>query len=159
MNIMHAYFGAGCFWGVEAEFRKLDGVLSTSVGYMGGMTHDPTYEEVCTGTTGHAEVVEIEYDENMVSYNKLLDIFMNIHDPTQLNRQGPDIGTQYRSAIFVINNDQKELANEMINKMNKNLNDSVVTSVEKKTEYYIGEEYHQKYLEKRGLASCHTNLM
>ena len=159
MNIMHAYFGAGCFWGVEAEFRKLDGVLSTSVGYMGGITQDPTYEEVCTGTTGHAEVVEIEYDENMVSYNKLLDIFMNIHDPTQLNRQGPDIGTQYRSAIFVINNDQKELANEMINKMNKNLNDSVVTSVEKKTEYYIGEEYHQKYLEKRGLASCHTNLM
>ena len=156
---MHAYFGAGCFWGVEAEFRKLDGVLSTSVGYMGGITQDPTYEEVCTGTTGHAEVVEIEYDENMVSYNKLLDIFMNIHDPTQLNRQGPDIGTQYRSAIFVINNDQKELANEMINKMNKNLNDSVVTSVEKKTEYYIGEEYHQKYLEKRGLASCHTNLM
>ena len=156
---MHAYFGAGCFWGVEAEFRKLDGVSSTSVGYMGGMTHDPTYEEVCTGTTGHAEVVEIEYDENMVSYTKLLDIFMNIHDPTQLNRQGPDIGTQYRSAIFVINNDQKELANEMINKMNKNLNDSVVTSVEKKTEYYIGEEYHQKYLEKRGLASCHTNLM
>ena len=156
---MHAYFGAGCFWGVEAEFRKLDGVLSTSVGYMGGITQDPTYEEVCTGTTGHAEVVEIEYDENMVSYNKLLDIFMNIHDPTQLNRQGPDIGTQYRSAIFVINNDQKELANEMIDKMNKNLNDSVVTSVEKKTEYYIGEEYHQKYLEKRGLASCHTNLM
>ena len=159
MNIMHAYFGAGCFWGVEAEFRKLDGVSSTSVGYMGGMTHDPTYEEVCTGTTGHAEVVEIEYDENMVSYTKLLDIFMNIHDPTQLNRQGPDIGTQYRSAIFVINNDQKELANEMIDNMNKNLNDSVVTSVEKKTEYYIGEEYHQKYLEKRGLASCHTNLM
>lgn len=156
---MHAYFGAGCFWGVEAEFRKLDGVLSTSVGYMGGITQDPTYEEVCTGTTGHAEVVEIEYDENMVSYTKLLDIFMNIHDPTQLNRQGPDIGTQYRSAIFVINNDQKELANEMIDKMNKNLNDSVVTSVEKKTEYYIGEEYHQKYLEKRGLASCHTNLM
>ena len=156
---MHAYFGAGCFWGVEAEFRKLDGVSSTSVGYMGGMTHDPTYEEVCTGTTGHAEVVEIEYDENMVSYTKLLDIFMNIHDPTQLNRQGPDIGTQYRSAIFVINNDQKELANEMIDNMNKNLNDSVVTSVEKKTEYYIGEEYHQKYLEKRGLASCHTNLM
>ncbi|RZP24385.1 MAG: peptide-methionine (S)-S-oxide reductase [Candidatus Actinomarinales bacterium] len=157
--MMHAYFGAGCFWGVEAEFRKLDGVSSTSVGYMGGITQDPTYEEVCTGTTGHAEVVEIEYDENMVSYNKLLDIFMNIHDPTQLNRQGPDIGTQYRSAIFVINNDQKELANEMIDKMNKNLNDSVVTSVEKKTEYYIGEEYHQKYLEKRGLASCHTNLM
>tara|TARA_B110000014_G_C19909585_1_gene470672 strand:- start:152 stop:631 length:480 start_codon:yes stop_codon:yes gene_type:complete len=159
MNIMNAYFGAGCFWGVEAEFRKLDGVSNTSVGYMGGMTQDPTYEEVCTGTTGHAEVVEIEYDENIVSYTKLLDIFMNIHDPTQLNRQGPDIGTQYRSAIFVITNDQKELANEMIDNMNKKLNDSVVTSVEKKTEYYIGEEYHQKYLEKRGLASCHTNLM
>ena len=107
---MYVYFGAGCFWGVEAEFRKLDGVISTSVGYMGGKTIDPSYEEVCTDLTGHAEVVEVEYDEKVATFKELLDLFMNIHDPRQLNRQGPDIGSQYRSVIFFTNKEQEEIS-------------------------------------------------
>ena len=159
MTNMKAYFGAGCFWGVEAEFRKLDGVLNTSVGYMGGTTSNPSYEEVCTDTTGHVEVVEIEYDENIVEFSDLLDIFMEIHDPTQLNRQGPDIGSQYRSVVFYINDNQYEIATKKIAKLNHEMHKSIVTTVEANSEYYRGEEYHQKYLEKRGLASCHINLM
>lgn len=159
MTNMKAYFGAGCFWGVEAEFRKLDGVLNTSVGYMGGTTSNPSYEEVCTDTTGHVEVVEIEYNENIVQFSALLDIFMKIHDPTQLNRQGPDIGSQYRSVVFYINDNQHEIAIKKIAKLNHEMDKSIVTTVEASSEYYRGEEYHQKYLEKRGLASCHINLI
>ena len=155
---MFAYFGAGCFWGVESEFRKLNGVISTSVGYMGGNTNNPTYEKVCTDLTGHAEVVQVEYDDQFISFNKLLEIFMNIHDPSQLNRQGPDIGSQYRSVIFYVNEDQKNLSLKKISEMNKEIDINVVTNVEPQGEYFMGEEYHQKYLEKRGLASCHINL-
>jgi len=155
---MKAYFGAGCFWGVEAEFRKLDGVIRTSVGYMGGNTENPSYEEVCTDTTGHVEVVEIEYDENILQFSELLDKFMTIHDPTQLNRQGPDIGSQYRSVIFYTNNDQYDISTKSILKLNNKIDKSIVTTVEAKSKYYLAEEYHQKYLEKKGLASCHVNL-
>jgi len=155
---MKAYFGAGCFWGVEAEFRKLDGVVSTSVGYMGGNTDNPSYEEVCTDTTGHVEVVEIEYNENILEFSELLNKFMIIHDPTQLNRQGPDIGSQYRSVVFYTNNDQFDMATKAILKLNNKLDKSITTTVEAKSEYYLAEEYHQKYLEKKGLASCHINL-
>ena len=155
---MFAYFGAGCFWGVESEFRKLNGVISTSVGYMGGNTNNPTYEKVCTDLTGHAEVVQVEYDDQFISFNKLLEIFMNIHDPSQLNRQGPDIGSQYRSVIFYVNEDQKSLSLKKISEMNKEIGINVVTNVEPQAEYFMGEEYHQKYLEKRGLSSCHINL-
>jgi len=155
---MHIYFGGGCFWGVEAEFRKLNGVVATSVGYMGGSTIDPSYEQVCTGLTGHAEVVEVEFDEKIISIQDLLDVFMNIHDPKQLNKQGPDIGTQYRSVIFFTNNDQKEVSLKKIAYMNNQMKNSVVTDIKPQEEFYIGEDYHQKYLEKKGLASCHLNL-
>jgi len=155
---MKAYFGAGCFWGVEAEFRKLDGVIRTSVGYMGGNTENPSYEEVCSDTTGHVEVVEIEYDENILQFSELLDKFMTIHDPTQLNRQGPDIGSQYRSVIFYTNNDQYDISTKSILKLNNKIDKSIVTTIEAKSKYYLAEEYHQKYLEKKGLASCHVNL-
>ena len=155
---MKAYFGGGCFWGVEAEFRKLDGVIRTSVGYMGGNTENPSYEEVCTDTTGHVEVVEIEYDENVLRFSELLEKFMIIHDPTQLNRQGPDIGSQYRSVIFYTNNDQYDISTKSILKLDNKIDKSIVTTVEPKSEYYLAEEYHQKYLEKKGLASCHVNL-
>ena len=155
---MYIYFGAGCFWGVEAEFRKLDGVISTSVGYMGGNTIDPSYEEVCTDLTGHAEVVEVEFDDKVVTFKELLDLFMNIHDPRQLNRQGPDIGSQYRSVIFFTNKEQKEISLKKLADMNKEMNNSVVTDVVGQKEYFIAEDYHQKYLEKKGLTSCHINL-
>ena len=155
---MYIYFGAGCFWGVEAEFRKLDGVISTSVGYMGGNTIDPSYEEVCTDLTGHAEVVEVEFDEKVVTFKELLDLFMNIHDPRQLNRQGPDIGSQYRSVIFFTNKEQKEISLKKLADMNKEMNNSVVTDVVDQKEYFIAEDYHQKYLEKKGLTSCQINL-
>ena len=155
---MYAYFGAGCFWGVEAEFRKLHGVIKTSVGYMGGNTDKPTYEEVCSGLTGHAEVVKIEYNNQVVSFEELLEIFMNIHDPSQLDRQGPDVGSQYRSVIFFVNNNQKSVSINKISDMNKEMGNTVVTLVEKQSEFFIGEVYHQKYLEKRGLSSCHINL-
>jgi len=158
VSSMKAYFGAGCFWGVEAEFRKLDGVIRTSVGYMGGNTENPSYEEVCSDTTGHVEVVEIEYDENILQFSELLDKFMTIHDPTQLNRQGPDIGSQYRSVIFYTNNDQYDISTKSILKLNNKIDKSIVTTIEAKSKYYLAEEYHQKYLEKKGLASCHVNL-
>ena len=155
---MYAYFGAGCFWGVEAEFRKLDGVIETSVGYMGGNTDQPTYEEVCSDLTGHAEVVKIEYNDQVISFEELFEIFMNIHDPSQLDRQGSDVGSQYRSVIFFVNNNQKSVSLNKISEMNKEMDNTIVTLVEKQTEFFIGEVYHQKYLEKRGLASCHINL-
>ncbi len=155
---MFIYFGAGCFWGVEAEFRQLDGVLSTSVGYMGGTLENPTYEEVCTDLTGHAEVVEVEYDPSKLQYKDLLEIFFTLHDPTQLNRQGPDVGTQYRSVIFYENEDDKSVSKDFMDTISTKYTKPIVTSLEKKTKYYVAEEYHQKYLEKRGLSSCHSGL-
>jgi peptide-methionine (S)-S-oxide reductase len=152
-----AIFGAGCFWGVEAEFRKKKGVLNTSVGYTGGTINNPTYKEVCSNTTGHAEVVKIEYDPNKITFNELLNVFWSIHNPTTLNRQGSDIGTQYRSVIFYTSEEQKNLAenSKKTLKHEKRFKDPIVTEIVSAQEYYEAEEYHQQYLEKRGLATCH----
>ena len=152
-----ATFGAGCFWGVEAAFRQLEGVKSTAVGYAGGGTENPTYREVCTDRTGHAEVVEVEYDPALVSYEKLLETFWENHDPTQLNRQGPDIGSQYRSAIFYHSPAQKDAALKSMQELEASgrLRRPVVTQIEPAQTFYRAEEYHQQYLEKRGMASCH----
>lgn len=151
-----ASFAAGCFWGVEAEFRKLEGVVFTVVGYMGGDYENPTYEDVCTGRTGHAETVEVTYDPSQISYQELLEVFGKIHDPTTLNRQGPDIGEQYRSAIFYHNKEQKELARSWKEKLNKSgkYKNEIVTQILPATIFYRAEDYHQQYLEKRGLRSC-----
>lgn len=152
-----ATFGAGCFWGVEAAFRRVPGVVATAVGYMGGKMKNPTYEDVCTDETGHAEVVEVTYDPARVSYEDLLHVFWTNHDPTTLNRQGPDIGRQYRSAIFYHTEEQKAAAAAS----KENLQNSgryrrpIVTEITPAAAFYRAEEYHQQYLEKRGLASCH----
>jgi len=145
-----ATFGAGCFWGVEAAFQKMKGVTKTTVGYMGGKLKNPTYEQVCTDKTGHAEVIQIEFDNQQVSYKQLLDVFWKIHDPTQLNRQGPDIGRQYRSVIFYHNKKQKELAEKLKNEIQREYNAGIVTEIKPVMEFYPAEEYHQKYLEKQG---------
>jgi peptide-methionine (S)-S-oxide reductase len=152
-----ATFGAGCFWGVEAAFRRVPGVKSTAVGYMGGTTANPTYEQVCTDRTGHAEVVQVEYDPAEVSYEALLDVFFQNHDPTQLNRQGPDFGRQYRSAIFYHSEPQKQAAEAAKQKLDASgaLRRAVVTEIAPAAEFWRGEEYHQQYLEKRGRTSCH----
>lgn len=152
-----ATFGAGCFWGVEELFRKVDGVLSTSVGYMGGTKENPTYEEVCTDKTGHAEVVHLEYDPSVVSYERLLELFWENHNPTTLNRQGPDIGTQYRSVIFYHTPEQKESAEQSKQALEASgkWKDPIVTRIEPATTFYRAEEYHQRYLQKRGQSSCH----
>lgn len=155
---MFVYLGAGCFWGVEAEFRKLKGVLSTSVGYMGGDLDNPTYEDVCTDLTGHAEVVEVEYDPSLINYEEIIEIFFKMHDPTQLNRQGPDVGSQYRSVIFYDHDIQKSNLEKYIKKISSNFTEPIMTTLEKMSHYYIAEDYHQKYLEKRGLSSCHSGL-
>ena len=149
-----ATFGAGCFWHVEAAFQKVKGVASTAVGYMGGNLKNPTYEDVCTDRTGHAEVIQIEYDPKKVSYEKLLEIFWENHDPTQLNRQGPDYGTQYRSVIFYHNEQQKKLAEQSKKSQKQKYAKPIVTEIAKAKEFYRAEEYHQKYLEKNGLNSC-----
>ena len=146
-----ALFGAGCFWGVEESFRKLVGVQRTEVGYSGGNTDNPTYESVCSGNTNHAEVVLVEYDEIQISFEKLLDHFWNCHDPTTLNRQGPDIGTQYRSVIFYFNDNQKKLSNTSKLEYAKTQKLNVVTEITEAKEYYKAEEYHQKYIKKTGL--------
>jgi peptide-methionine (S)-S-oxide reductase len=143
-----ATFGAGCFWGVEDSFQKIKGVISTTVGYMGGKTKNPTYEEVCTDTTGHVEVVQIIYDPLIVSYKKLLEIFWNIHDPTQLNRQGPDIGSQYRSVIFYHSEEQKKISEKSKQNQLRKYKKEIVTEITPANEFYPAEEYHQKYLEK-----------
>ena len=152
-----ATFGAGCFWGVELTFQKTKGVTSTSVGYTGGTTQNPTYEDVCTGRSGHAEVVRLEFDSSIVSYEELLDVLWGCHDPTTLNRQGPDRGTQYRSAIFYHSQDQEASAMASKEKADKSgrFGSAIVTEITPAPEYYIAEDYHQKYLEKRGMGSCH----
>ena len=152
-----ATFGAGCFWGVEAAFRQLQGVISTSVGYTGGSLKNPTYENVCSGNTGHAEAVEVIYDPARISYEQLLQVFWENHDPTTLNRQGPDIGAQYRSAIFYHTPEQMAAALAAKEKLQASgrYKRPIVTEITAASPYYLAEDYHQQYLEKRGLASCH----
>ncbi len=151
-----ASFASGCFWGVEATFRDLKGVVSTSVGYMGGSTEDPTYGDVCSGSTGHAETVQIIYDPTKISYEKLLETFWNKHDPTTKNRQGPDVGSQYRSIIFYHNEEQKKLAIESKKKLDESgkYNQPIVTEIIPAPKFYPAEDYHQQYLEKRGRKFC-----
>jgi len=157
MIINKATFGAGCFWGVQYEFDKLDGVVETTVGYMGGHKKKPTYEEVCSDKTGHAEVVEIKYDPEKISYENLLKKFFEVHDPTQFNKQGPDIGSQYRSVIFYYDDKQEEIAE----KMKKDLQDSgkfgartIATAIEAAQDFWKAEDYHQKYVDKTGRKVC-----
>ena len=152
-----ATFAAGCFWGVEATFRQLPGVISTRVGYTGGKTESPTYQQVCTDMTGHAEAVEIEYDPAKISYDKLVDVFWENHDPTQLNRQGPDWGSQYRSAIFFHSPEQEKAALNSKKTREKSglYRSKIVTQIVPAVAFYPAEDYHQQYLEKRGLATCH----
>ena len=151
----YAIFAAGCFWGVEAAFRNVKGVRATEVGYTGGDVENPTYNEVCRDDTGHAEAVRVEYDPQVVSYDDLLNVFWSIHDPTTLNRQGPDVGSQYRSAIFYQTLEQKAAAESSIAKHQPKFGGKIVTQLVPSEKFYKGEEYHQQYLEKRGLASCH----
>lgn len=152
-----ATFAAGCFWGVEEKFRQTKGVLETKVGYSGGHTENPTYEQVCGKQTGHAEVVEVTFDPAIISYEQLLKIFFEMHDPTTLNRQGPDHGSQYRSAIYFHSAEQEQQAKEMIAALTtaKAFRDPIVTEVTAAKPFYDAEEYHQKYLAKRGINVCH----
>jgi peptide-methionine (S)-S-oxide reductase len=153
-----ATFGAGCFWGVEVTFRNVKGVEDAAVGYLGGTLRNPTYKDVCTGRTGHAEVVQVRYEPAVVSYDQLLDVFWNNHNPTTLNRQGPDVGTQYRSAIFHHTPEQKQLAEVSKARLEASgrFARPVVTEITPASTFYEAEDYHQRYLEKRGLASCHV---
>jgi len=151
-----ATFAAGCFWGVEAAFRQIEGVTATRVGYTGGDFKNPTYKDVCSGTTGHAEAVEVEYDPSKVTYEELLKVFWENHDPTTLNRQGPDVGTQYRSAVFFLTPEQEAAAKASKEKLQRNgrYKRPIVTEIDPALEFYPAEDYHQQYLEKRGLAHC-----
>jgi peptide-methionine (S)-S-oxide reductase len=151
-----ATFGAGCFWGVEVAFRQVPGVVDATAGYLGGTFPNPTYEDVCTGRTGHAEVVEVQYDPSRVSYDDLLNVFWSSHDPTTLNRQGPDRGTQYRSAIFYYNEAQRAAAIASKDRWTGRFPNPIVTEITPTSTFYRAEEYHQRYLEKRGLANCHV---
>lgn len=151
-----ATLAAGCFWGVEAAFRQVEGVVSTQVGYTGGTVANPTYEQVCSGKTGHAEAVDIEYDPSQVSYEKLLNVFWENHDPTTLNRQGPDVGAQYRSAVFFNNSEQETAARASKEKLQQSgkYKRPIVTEITPASEFYRAEEYHQQYFEKRGVSHC-----
>jgi peptide-methionine (S)-S-oxide reductase len=149
-----ATFGAGCFWHVEEAFRVVKGVTKTTVGFMGGAMKDPTYEQVCTDKTGHAEVVQLEYDPKIVGYEHLLEVFWSIHDPTQKDRQGPDVGTQYRSVIFYHTEAQKNIAEASLKEEQKKHKLPIATRIEKAQAFYPAEEYHQKYLMKRGKKTC-----
>jgi peptide-methionine (S)-S-oxide reductase len=149
-----ATFGAGCFWGVEAAFRQLEGVTKTEVGYEGGRLERPTYEDVCSHTTGHAEVVEVTYDPERISYEQLLDVFWRKHDPTQLNRQGWDVGDQYRSVVFVHDEEQRAAAEASKERERANWRRPIVTVIEPAQTFWPAEDYHQQYLEKRGRATC-----
>ena len=153
-----AVFAAGCFWAVEAAFREIPGVTGTTVGYTGGTAESPTYKQVCTGRTGHAEAVRVEYDPDKVSYELLLDTFWRIHDPTTLNRQGWDFGTQYRSAIFFSDPQQQASAVASLQAQQPEHRDRIVTEITPAAAYYLAEEYHQRYFERRGEASCHVGL-
>jgi peptide-methionine (S)-S-oxide reductase len=152
-----ATFGAGCFWGVQAAFDRVKGVADTQVGYAGGVLANPTYQDVCTGKTGHAEVLQVTFDPKEVPYERLLDVFFENHDPTQMNRQGPDVGTQYRSVVFFHSAEQERAARAAVAKeaASGRHQRPVVTAVEKAGPFWRAEAYHQKYLEKRGLAICH----
>jgi peptide-methionine (S)-S-oxide reductase len=150
-----ATFGAGCFWGVEATFRQLAGVKETAVGYEGGSLDNPSYQDVCTDRTGHAEVVQVIFDPAVISYHDLLNVFWENHDPTTKNRQGPDVGTQYRSVIFFHSKDQEEEAKRSREEAQKSFKRPIVTEIVPATEFWRAEEYHQQYLEKRGLSQCH----
>ena len=157
MAIEKAVFGAGCFWGVEARFSELNGVIDTAAGYAGGDLEHPTYMEVCTGRTGHAEVVEVIFDNSRLSYDALLDAFFGMHDPTQVNRQGPDYGTQYRTVIFYHDDEQKaeaEASKQFLD-ASKRFPRPIATQIVPAGPFYRAEEYHQRYLEKRGLENCH----
>ncbi len=151
MEAKKAIFAAGCFWGVEANFRKVKGVISTRVGYTGGKFENPTYKAVCSHKSGHAEAIEITFDPSIVSYDELLEVFWSIHDPTTLNRQGPDVGSQYRSAIFYLNADQKEKAerSKAILEAAKRFKNPIITQIVPASEFWEAEEYHQQYTEKR----------
>lgn len=151
-----ATFGAGCFWGVEAAFRRIEGVVSTAVGFMGGTVANPTYRQVCTDRTGHAEVIQLEYDPARIRYEDLLEVFWQIHDPTQVNRQGPDVGTQYRSVIFFHTPEQEAAARASKERVEKSglYRRPLATQIVPAAEFWRAEEYHQQYLEKRGLAPC-----
>lgn len=153
-----ATFAAGCFWGVEAAFLKVDGVIDTKVGYTGGSLDQPTYDQVCSGRSGHAEAVQVNYDPTKLSFSELLNIFFWSHDPTQLNRQGPDRGSQYRSAVFFHDDEQKKLTEELIQEMNSSgkFKEPVVTQVVAATKFWTAEEYHQRYFEKQGVDMCHN---
>ncbi len=152
-----ATFGAGCFWGVQTTFDRISGVMETTVGYEGGKLENPTYRDVCTGRTGHAEALQIAFDPTRVSYQQLLDVFFSSHDPTQLNRQGPDHGEQYRSVIFYHSAEQQQAAVATVARLNAEHKFScpIVTQIVPAQTFWVAEEYHQKYLEKRGVASCH----
>jgi len=144
-----AILGLGCFWGPELEFSKLKGIYKTEVGYCGGDSNKTSYEQVCTGNTNHAEVVKLDFDPNVISYEEIVNYFFDFHDPTTLNSQGPDFGTQYRSEIFYLNNSQKEIAEKLIKKNNEQMNGKVVTKLSPAKNYCTAEEYHQKFMEKR----------
>ena len=149
-------FAAGCFWGVESTFQQLDGVNSTTVGYTGGKVKNPSYELVCTGLTGHAEAVEVEYNPSVISFSELVDVFFKLHDPTTMNRQGPDIGTQYRSAAYFSDKEEKDIIESKINDLNESgeYTSRVVTEVEPIESFYDAEDYHQDYYKKRGIDGC-----
>jgi len=149
MSMQKALIGAGCFWGVEVYYKKLQGVEKTKVGYSGGNVINPTYEEVCFENTGHAEVVLINFNDEIINYSDILENFWKCHDPTQLNRQGYDIGTQYRSAIFYFDENQKQMALDSFNKIQNTTNKKIVTEITEASEFYLAEDYHQCYLEKR----------
>src|SRR5436305_13207517 len=157
-GLARATFAAGCFWGVEASFREIEGVVKTSVGYAGGTTPYPSYEQVCSGVTGHAEAVEVRFDPAVVSYRELLSAFWSIHDPTTPDRQGWDFGTQYRSAIFFHDQEQQLLASASRDERQKTLARPIVTEIAPAARFYKAEEYHQRYFEKHGGASCATTL-
>ena len=157
LTLQKATFGAGCFWGVEAAFRRTRGVVDTAVGYAGGNTEDPTYRTVCTDRTGHAEVVEVDFDPSAISYEALLEVFWDNHNPTTRNRQGPDIGSQYRSVIFCHTDEQIAAAIASRERRQASLQRPIVTEIQPAAPFYRAEEYHQRYLEKRGLAHCHIS--
>jgi len=153
-NYETATFGAGCFWGVEAAYRQIQGVKSTRVGYAGGHTTEPTYREVCAGNTDHAEVVEVTFDPTRVAYEELLDVFWANHDPTQVNRQGPDIGTQYRTVVFFHSAEQEKSALASLDAVQESLSRPIATQIVPAEPFWEAEDYHQQYLEKRGLSTC-----